>query len=683
MGMFYKFDFDICALLVLIIVLIFNYSKRHTPLLQNHLFITIIWTIIFTTIFDIVSGIYDVFYNDLNIHFGYFVNVGYFSLLNFIPPTYCFYTLTLTDTYELIPHKHRKKVISLLFAPYLISLAIILLTPILANKVVLAFYFDQTGCYHRGDFWFYLLYIIAGVYFAITFIILIARRKVIKVSKMILISLFIIFSLTTVAIQLKTNLLLQCFGISYTLLLFTFTIQKPEDRIDSVTNLFNSNAFTSVVEQKFRNNKTFYCAGIIIESIPYLINTFGIKTFNDLLESIAVYLKSHTPKGSVYHINQGRMCIVFSDVEMPLVQKTISEILRKFQFTWTLDKLQIKINIRTCLITCPEDAKTSEDIVDFINLVADEDRFKRGGIAYASNIDKNLKKRANEIDYILKNAFTIPDTLDVYYQAIFSVKDNRIIGAEALIRLRDMEGTLSGNSAKGDFISPEEFIPIAEKNGTIFSLGEYVLEQVCQLLSSINPEQYGISKIEINLSVIQCMQDNIVEQIKQITEIYNTNRKYLNFEITETAAAYQQDTLLKTMDKLRDIGVEFSLDDYGSGHATMEYMVDLPFDIIKIDKGIVWNAHRNPSTNVALASTIAMISDLGRKVLAEGVETSEQAEWLKALGCDYLQGYYYSKPLSRNEFIEFLKQKNHDIYDKYTQNISYDDIEELEVLSEI
>lgn len=683
MGMFYKFDFDICALLVLIIVLIFNYSKRHTPLLQNHLFITIIWTIIFTTIFDIVSGIYDVFYDDLNIHFGYFVNVGYFSLLNFIPPTYCFYTLTLTDTYELIPHKHRKKVISLLFTPYIISLAIILLTPILANKVVLAFYFDQTGCYHRGDFWFYLLYIIAGVYFAITFIILIARRKVIKVSKMILISLFIIFSLTTVAIQLKTNLLLQCFGISYTLLLFTFTIQKPEDRIDSVTNLFNSNAFTSVVEQKFRNNKTFYCAGIIIESIPYLINTFGIKTFNDLLESIAVYLKSHTPKGSVYHINQGRMCIVFSDVEMPLVQKTISEILRKFQFTWTLDKLQIKINIRTCLITCPEDAKTSEDIVDFINLVADEDRFKRGGIAYASNIDKNLKKRANEIDYILKNAFTIPDTLDVYYQAIFSVKDNRIIGAEALIRLRDMEGTLSGNSAKGDFISPEEFIPIAEKNGTIFSLGEYVLEQVCQLLSSINPEQYGISKIEINLSVIQCMQDNIVEQIKQITEIYNTNRKYLNFEITETAAAYQQDTLLKTMDKLRDIGVEFSLDDYGSGHATMEYMVDLPFDIIKIDKGIVWNAHRNPSTNVALASTIAMISDLGRKVLAEGVETSEQAEWLKALGCDYLQGYYYSKPLSRNEFIEFLKQKNHDIYDKYTQNISYDDIEELEVLSEI
>ena len=190
-------------------------------------------------------------------------------------------------------------------------------------------------------------------------------------------------------------------------------------------------------------------------------------------------------------------------------------------------------------------------------------------VILASSMDTAIKKDQAYIDRTVKNAISV-GLLDVFYQPIYCTKQKRIIGAEALIRMKD---------ERGKYISPEEFIPIAEKNGTILRLGEFVFEKVCRLLSEIKPEELGIQKIDINLSVVQCMQETLSDQILNIASLYRIPSSLLNLEITETAAAYSQDTLKSNMNKLSFAGIELSLDDYGSGYSNIGYMINLPFDM--------------------------------------------------------------------------------------------------------
>ena len=682
--MLYSIDYDICALLILIFVLMFNYTRKQTPLLQNRFFIAIIWNVIITTIFELLSTLYDIYYNVWPNWLGYFINCFYFISLSFIPLLYTYYCIAMTEVFEYSKKRTNFFAYFLIAIPFLISFVIILLTPFVAPKFTLTFSIDSSGIYHREQSGFKLMYGIAGFYLLASFVILVIRIKIIKLPRAVLMSSFIIASLISVVVQLiEPRLVVQCFGISYSLLLFSFSVQRPEERLDSVTDLFNAEAFAVISEKKFKSNKTFLCAGIMIENMPYVISTFGIKNFNKILNLVSTFFKKeYSKKCTLFYLSQGHFCIIFKQPLVKEAYKILSEILTRFQIPWgtkedKANELMIKLNIRSCLITCPQDAQTSEEIIDTINHVAENALYRRGGIAHISNYDRNRKKKLTEIDFILRNALNNLEkgALNVYYQAIYSTAKKRLIGAEALIRMRDIDGILSSNeNKKGEFISPEEFIPIAEKNGTIYSLGEYVFEKVCQMLSSNSPEKYGIEKIELNLSVVQCMQEDVVDYILQIKDMYKVDNGFINLEVTETAAAYQVDTLLKTMERLIEEGIEFSLDDYGKGHATMDYLINLPFETIKIDKDIIWNAYSNPSTNVALATTITMIKDLGKKVLAEGVETEDQAKWLTDLGCDYLQGYYFSRPLPKEEFLELMKEKNTDIYNNY--------IEELPLLEE-
>ncbi len=665
--MFYNYDFDICALLILIVLIIFTYQKRSIPLLQNRIFKIICWLVFINTACDILSSYlsqYQCFNKTYLIYYSYYVNGLLFTTAALLPLFYFFYCLTITDIFENKTIKKGRAIFLISFIPCAITLLFIVFTVLSFGKITPLFNISDNGIYSRVKPWNNITYFNALFYYIASTIVLFIKHKTLTKNQYLLISSFILLTVICVVIQyLYSYLPIQSFGMTLSLMLFTFTVQRPEDRLDPVTDAFNAQAFALVTEKYFRVKKSFYCAGITIDNMDYMINTFGIQRFNNMLKSTARYLINVSKKAHAYHLSQGRFCLIFKDTDYSTAQRILSDILTHFQTNIEEGKTNFKLNIKTCLIACPDDAENTEDIIDFINIVAEENRFRKGGLVHARKIEKGFKKRSSQIDYILRNAFR-QKALEVYYQPIYSTKKKRMIGAEALIRLRDIDNVL-GNG-KGAFISPEEFIPIAERNGSIYSIGEFVIEQVCQMIHLNQPlERYGIEKIDINLSVIQCMQEAITDQIINIINIYNIPKNIINLEITETAAAYNQEHLVATMKKLRDEGIEFSLDDYGSGYATMEYMLDMPFQIIKIDKGLVWNAFANPRTNVALASTISMIADLGFEVLAEGVETQEQADWLSSLGCDYLQGYLFSKPMPENNFLSLFLQANKDVYDSY------------------
>ena len=238
----------------------------------------------------------------------------------------------------------------------------------------------------------------------------------------------------------------------------------------------------------------------------------------------------------------------------------------------------------------------------------------------------------------------------MYYQPIYSVRDNKFVTAEALIRLNDDEV---------GFISPEDFIPAAEKSGAIYEIGDFVIDSVFNFIEKTRP--YGVRYIEINISAMQCMSDSFVEDIKRKLVQYNVSNKSVNFELTESASAILDDVLRKTVSLLHAEGIEFSIDDYGTGYSNLHRIMSEPIKLIKIDRSLI-NELSDDKTRSVLSDTIRMIKAIGMEIVAEGVETAETAQWLIDKGCDYIQGYYYAKPMPEDEYLAFLEKRTESFF---------------------
>jgi EAL domain-containing protein (putative c-di-GMP-specific phosphodiesterase class I) len=233
----------------------------------------------------------------------------------------------------------------------------------------------------------------------------------------------------------------------------------------------------------------------------------------------------------------------------------------------------------------------------------------------------------------------------VYYQPIYSVKEKRFNSAEALVRLYD---------DKYGFISPEIFIRAAERSGAIHKIGAFVLEEVCRFIASEEFQGLGLEYIEVNLSVVQCIQSGLAGEVMDTLRRYDVSPDKINLEITETAISYSQNILMENLDALTQAGIKFSLDDFGTGYSNVRRIASLPFHLIKLDKTFT-DAEHNPKLLIVLKNTIRMIKDMNMEIVVEGIENRKLVEQFAALECEYIQGYYYSKPIPRDEFVTFVR----------------------------
>lgn len=647
MGVNLNYDFDIAAVLIEIILMFFYYQRKNIPSLQTKIFSVIIYVLSLCSVLEITASYVDLYFVDaIPLLLRWIMECTYFTCVNSFGVLYAFYCFSLLDLknkYSEIKYKILK---SSIFLPYFVCLLIIWLAPILSNIYPMGFSIIKGIGYHRNDnIWFFIPYVISAFYIIITFILLIIHRREISKTTKYLISFYVAVVVTAVVLQLMIyGLFVQCFGIALVTLVFYLCIQKQEDVIDSSIDCFNQNAFDKVTSRLFEKKSEFTCISIILDDMFFIANTIGLNQVNKFLKLVTDFLKQENSYKNVFNINSECFFILIKNPTEEKVQKNLMTLERRFNASWVWNGVELKLFSRFCVIECPEYSKTSSDLLDIVRIVKDDERYKKN-IIYADEIDLENKRRSVYIEHCLHKGIT-ENRFEVYYQPIFSVKENKIIGAEALIRLKDEDGA---------FISPEDFIPIAEKTGTILRIGEFVFEEVCKTLSCINIEELGIKKIDINLSVAQCMQEILANQIIAIQSVYHIPTSVINLEITETSAAHTPEILLKNMRILAEAGFELSLDDYGSGYSNMNYMLNLPFKMIKIDKYIIWAAFSDVRAKKALTATIKMIKDMEMLVLAEGVEKKEQVEALSAMGCDYLQGFYYSKPVTKNEFLEIMK----------------------------
>lgn len=229
----------------------------------------------------------------------------------------------------------------------------------------------------------------------------------------------------------------------------------------------------------------------------------------------------------------------------------------------------------------------------------------------------------------------------VYYQPIVDVQTERCVSCEALIRW---------NSRSLGVVYPSEFIPMAEYLGLINEIGDYVLEKACIQCREWNENGYPDFRINVNLSVIQLLQNNIVSNIKETIERTGINPKNLTLEVTENLAIKNLVRMKEILGGIRELGIKTALDDFGTGYSSLNYIKQLDFDIIKVDKSFVDDITKDDYQQAFLQMIVELSNRLGAKVCVEGVEEYDQLVLVKALGANLIQGYYFGKPLPAEQF---------------------------------
>lgn len=633
-------DYDYAALMLEIVLLITILLRRMIDGSLNKVFIMLSSTAILTTVSDIAAVTLD------NMGGGNITaKITFHTIYLFLRALTSFfhfnYIIVLTDSWYAASNSFRK--IFTIFFPILFVMTFMTMN-LFTHDI---FYIDEAGKYIRGQF-FPVLYLINFYYLVYAIIKLVKYRSFIEKEKVMSLYFAFMIMIAAAAIQfIYPSLLVDMFSEAISLLYIFMMVQRPEEITDSVTGLVRFSRYAADIRRSYINKKPERLIMINICNFLVLRDTLGYNTITMIKRTIAdrirTYLRVSGSNAEAYYTGSGCFRIRFESGEDKLVNQTAEYLNEMLRQELLLGELRINFIACVCVVSLPEDIGNPESLIAFESLF---DREYTGNVLYASEIGSKLPyDMMRDMDVIIENALA-DDSFEVYYQPIYSVKDRRFRSAEALLRLKTTDY---------GYISPELFIPAAEKSGAIHRIGIKVMEKVCDFVSSSEFKNLGIDYVEVNLSPVQCMENGLAKELIEIMKKYDVSAGRINFEITETAAGEIQNTILENICQLHESGASLSLDDFGTGYSNMTRIAALPFSIIKLDKSMT-EFDRSPNMVIVVENMIKMIKAMNMKIVVEGVEDEDRVNDFTKLECEYIQGYYYSRPLSKDDFVSFISR---------------------------
>jgi len=644
MGRIVYFDFAAAAILVILLFSIF--FRRMFRGRVNGIFIILLFVILLNTICDILSTRDLSFISNVSTRnsFRIVISTFYFIFRISEGPLYFLFIAFLTGSWNRI--KTHKFLVFVFLIPYIACLVLMIMNMILHN----VFYYTGNEEYHRaGMIW--LLYASGAFYLLCAFILLLRKSKMLDKEKFIaLLSMFILQTLAITIQFFYPEYLLEMFSMAIMGMLVTNIVLRPEENVDFTTGARSYNAFTKDMQQIFLSEQPVSIIFVRLKNNSSLNSLLGNESYQDLLRRISGFMDSNPtdvltqrPGREVYYMYAGLYAIVIEGKNIePHVKLEAEKLLNTLQEPFNINQMDLDLDVAVGTVRCPEDISKWDDLITFANTF---DRVTPE--AEVTNYltiapDKQFRLTA-EIDTIIGKAIA-NNSFVMYYQPIYSVREKSFTTAEALIRLID---------DKEGMVSPGLFIPAAEKNGTIHKIGDFVIQDVCRFIEENDLKKLGLHFIEVNLSTVQCMRNTVVDRIGQCLSSHNVDPGNINLEVTETASNFVHDTIRTTIFSLHSLGLNFALDDYGTGYSNLQRVVDMPFKAIKLDKRFV-DEWEHPRMRSVIQNTIRMIKDLGEEIVVEGVETKEAADWFASQGCDFIQGFYYARPMPEKEFLHFL-----------------------------
>ena len=635
---YWNLSFDAIAIFFLLLIFVWYFSEKKIPLRSHRVFLYLIFLVLAATGLEIASTLmarnmnaagYDVFYLTLTLQT---------LAINLVPVTFSYYLLLLAHI-NLNRHKALR-------ALYIICMgtdaAVILLNPFL--HWAFTFENDMYKTAPAG----YALYIIDFITICIC-IATIARYK----------EKFMFLRIIPLAFNRVCGLLacmaqivfyypfLNCALAAMCLTLFHYQ-QNSGTVTDTTTDLFNRKFLGEYIENKYSyGSKSFGVIIVALDDFKFVNKTYGVETGDHMLYQVGQFLECCEQNAPVFRFGSDQFCILFDNKEDEL--NTLSEKIHdRFKHPWYDENhVPIMMSASISCINCPEDAGSYRELIEVIDYsMSISKKTRKGLITFARTVNLDNIKRDKAIERAVKMAMA-KNELMVYYQPIFSVSKGVYNSAEALVRLKDEEL---------GWISPEEFIPISEKNGLIVEMGEIILDKVCRFIRDFKLSETSVEYVEVNISPVQLTHPDFADRVKTIIEKYGVSPEQINMEITETATLSSASMVLQNINKLIEYGIAFSLDDFGSGNANISYINTMPFKIIKIDKNLIWDAFTNDTAGITLEYTINMLNALKLNIVAEGVETEEMTNQLADFGCHYMQGWFYSKAIPAEDFMNVISR---------------------------
>ncbi|WP_434569555.1 EAL domain-containing protein [Pseudomonas sp. Z1-14] len=389
------------------------------------------------------------------------------------------------------------------------------------------------------------------------------------------------------------------------------------------------------------------CVGL--DDFKGINEQFSYQTGDQLLLALADRLRAHSGRlGALARLGGDQFALVQADIEQPYEAAELAQsILDDLEAPFILDDQGIRLRATIGITLFPEDGDSTEKLLQKAEqtMTLAKTRSRNRYQFYIASVDSEMRRR-RELEKDLREALA-RDQFTLVYQPQVSYRDLRVVGTEALIRWHHPEHGL---------VPPDLFIPLAEQNGTIIAIGEWVLDQACKQLREWHDQGFVDLRMAVNLSTVQLHHAELPRVVSNFLQMYRLPPRSLELEVTETGLMEDITTAAQHLLSLRRSGALIAIDDFGTGYSSLSYLKSLPLDKIKIDKSFVQDLLDDEDDATIVRAIIQLGKSLGMQVIAEGVETIEQEAYIIAEGCHEGQGYYYSKPLPARELGNYLKQ---------------------------
>lgn len=625
----WSYNFVVPNLILLGTFLFFYLIQPHLPVSKNRSFLRLVLVEISVLILDLVSVkcLDDFSAYPVRLHLA--LNVLYFIAFLVRIVFFFHFTVVLFCT----RYKKSPKILLLTYSVFLICVGFAV-----ANLFVPTLFVIDSSGYHRWKF-YNLIYVCAYFYILLIFILMFTHRKEFKKHSLICAAIYNLILLAGYLVrQFFPHYLVMDFFCMMAIVIISLSFENAAYYIETRTGAFNLISLEALLNEKKKVHS--FILGIIIRDYEGMREIYSGTKLDIGLSLIADFLKENYSGLSVFYLNSGRFVLV-GNAEIYSAELIKDEIKKRFNSPWRQEQIDMELFLEVRFVEVNKSLQTSNSTIllqgllsafNMLNNVLDSD-------VQISNETLRMIEKNTEVKRIVRNAVETKK-VEMFLQPLISTKTNRVIGAEALARVRD---------ANGDIMPPGIFIPVAEKNGYINLLGEQMFEKACEFVSTHDLNAIGLSWINVNLSPVQFLQNDLCTKFSEILKKYNVNADKVHLEITEEAMI-DYALLQKQIQNMKSAGFEFVLDDFGAGYSNVTRLKHYPFINIKVDMEVVWDYFK--THEAILPALIKAFKNMGFTVTAEGIENEEMAEGMKSLGCDYLQGFYFSRPIPAEEFAQ-------------------------------
>lgn len=632
---------ELFSLIIIFILMLNLYERRWKDFLQRKVY----RICLLTSAGSILLNILCVYMINQAWHFPLWVNLlcnsAYFLLIVAVSTTIAYYLMRLLYKHLYRPRQQR------IFTGILIFLYLAFFALILHNlRSGIIFSFDNDRIYHRGP----LInsgYGIMGIQLIMLICITLGNRKKISMSMKRVMRILPPIILLLTAYQLIFPDVLFNGGIivaANIILLINFQSRSIEQ--DTLTYSGSRKSFHQEISLRLGNHQPFQAIVISIHSFRSINRRYGHEKGDLLLYEIAMYLENLNNSGNSFRVGNVSFTLLVPYTGMAASRKLLDTIYQRFSRPWIIEDTNVMLEAFFAELICTDQDWNATDILEFLDfsLSLAKDRPDHL-VRFDESVYREMEQRSQIIKRMQQSVRE--NLFQVWYQPIYHCATGRFEKAEALVRMVDSDGNP---------IPPSVFIPLAEQHGLISEISDIVLKHAGQLLSNTDPEQ--LSAVSVNLSMQEFMSADLITNLQTLSGQYHFDPGRLHLELTERVLSENIPRMHEVMTQLHQMRFQFSLDDFGTGYSNLSAVLDCSFSSIKLDKSLIDEYSDNKRFTIIVDTMMNLFHQMGCQVIAEGVETEKQARALISRGADWIQGFYYARPMPEAEFLRFLREQN-------------------------